>query len=200
MAIPNGSLRPPRLGITRIALATLGAWSVLTAASRPAEAQVAAEATPSWQLVVPAGKLIPMGAQRDVLASAGVTAVQLSYVVRPTLAVTGTLGWARSRDIAAPNHPKLDVFLFDIGTEVRAPRWIAYRALTLSPFAGVGGGVRAYNRRSQDMITQSVTAYGAAGAELGVRRVRLRVEARDYLSGLEARNDVAIMFGVRIAS
>ncbi len=199
MATPRSSR--PRLGTTGLALTAFAAVGLLTSTTRAAEAQVAAEPVPSWEFVVPGGKLIPTGGQRDVLASAGVTAVQLSYVPRPTLAVTGTVGWARSRDVAAPNHPKLDVFLFDVGTELRAPRWIVRGAVTLSPFAGVGGGARAYNRRSLDEITKGMTAYAAAGAELGFRRIRLRIEARDYLSGLEAlRNDVAMMFGIRIAA
>lgn len=186
---------------TRIALATAGFGSIFAARSRPSEAQVAAESRPRVELAVPAGRLVPTGAQGTAIARGGVTAVQVSYVPRPTLALTSTLGWARSRDVAEASRPKLDIFLFDVGAEVRAPRWIGNKALTLSPFAGVGAGVRAYNRRSLDTVAPSAAGYASAGTEVGIRRVRLRIEARDYVSGLEPfRNDVMMMVGLRIAS
>jgi hypothetical protein len=50
------------------------------------------------------------------------TAAQLSYVVRPDFAITATLGWATSRDIHSVGRPRLDVFTYDLGAEVRAPR------------------------------------------------------------------------------
>lgn len=187
--------------VTRVALASIGAVGLSMATEGPVGAQVAVEPKPGWEIVVPAGTIIPTGSQRDALARGGVTALQVSYVPRPALAVVATLGWARSRNVAEPNHPKLDVFLFDVGTELRAPRWITYRALTLNPFAGVGVGARAYNHRAVDVLTQHAATYGAAGAELGFRRIRLRFEARDYLSGFDSiRNDVVVMLGLRIAS
>ena len=46
-----------------------------------------------------------------------------------------------------------------------------------------------------------MAAYGGAGAELGYRRVRLRLEARDYVSGRDGvRNDIVMLLGLRIAS
>lgn len=175
--------------------------TLLAATSTAAKGQVAPEWKPGWELVVPAGRLIPTGAQRDAIERGGMNAVQLSYVARPTLALTSTLGWARSRDVAAPNHPKVDVLLLDVGAEARAPRWLAHGSWSLGPFAGLGAGVRSYNHRAQDSMTHGVAAFGGAGAELGYRRVRLRVEARDYVSGRDGlRNDVVTMFGLRIAS
>jgi hypothetical protein len=61
MATPHHSSRRRGLGIERIALATLGAVGVLMATSGIAEAQVAAEPNPSWEFIVPAGRLIPTG-------------------------------------------------------------------------------------------------------------------------------------------
>ncbi|MGZ8493415.1 MAG: hypothetical protein ACXWZS_14550, partial [Gemmatirosa sp.] len=132
---------------------------------------------------------------------------QLARVVRPALAVTATVGWARSRDVAAAGSPKVDVFTYDLGAEARAPRLIVGRGVTLAPFAGVGAGARSYNYRSLDVdATHNVAAYGAIGGELGVRRIRLRVEARDYVTGFTplrgggataARNDVVVMAGLR---
>jgi hypothetical protein len=173
-----------------------------------AETQGAPERKPRWEFLVPAGTVVPTGAQRDVIKRGNLTAAQLSYVVRPALAVTATLGWARSRDLAAVGEPKLDLFTYDVGAEARAPGWIGGGAITVSPFAGVGAGARSYNHRSLDVdATHNLAAYGSAGAELGIRRVRLRLEVRDYVTGFRpldgvgaARtgNDVVVMAGLRL--
>jgi hypothetical protein len=81
---------------------------------------------------------------------------------------------------------------------------------TLRVFAGLGAGGRTYNYRSLDVdATHNLAGYGGIGGELGVKRVRMRVEARDYVTGFrplngpgkgDTRNDVAVMAGVRITS
>jgi hypothetical protein len=161
----------------------------------------------AWEFLVPSGGLVPTGAQRSVLKDAHFTAAQLSYVIRPAFAVTATVGWARSRDLASAEDPKLDVFTYDLGAEARAPEWFAGRAVTFRPFVGVGAGARSYNHRKLDLdATHNVAGYGAVGGELGMGRVRLRLEVRDYrtdfepLSGVgsaETRNDVVAMVGLR---
>jgi hypothetical protein len=157
---------------------------------------------------VPTGTVVPTGAQRAAIKRGNLTAVQLSYVARPALAVTATVGWARSRDLATANDPKLDVFTYDVGAELRAPRWIDRKAVTFMPFAGIGAGARSYDYRRLDVdATHNLAGYGAVGGELGVRRLRLRLEARDYVTGFQpltgagataTRNDVVVMAGLRI--
>ncbi len=171
------------------------------------EAQTAPQQKPGWELLVSSGVVVPTGAQRARVAQGKLTAAQISYVVRPALAVTASLGWARTRDIASVNDPKLDAFTYDVGAEVRAPRLIGGNAISLSPFAGVGAGGRSYNYRSLAApATHNVAGYGSVGGELGVGRIRLRVEARDYMTGFKplagdgsARhgNDVVLMGGLR---
>jgi hypothetical protein len=171
-----------------------------------ARAQDAPESNDRWEFTVPGGQLLPTGDQRDVVQRGGLTAVQLSYLARPSLAVTTTVGWARSRDVATADHPKLDVFMYDIGAELRAPRWIDGR-VTFSPFVGIGGGARSYNYRSLTMdATHNLAAYASVGGEIGMGPVALRLEARNYLAGFkpldgqgasETRNDVALLFGFR---
>jgi hypothetical protein len=192
----------------RIALAAVGAVGILTATNRAAEAQAAAEQKSGWEFLVSSGTVVPTGAQRDAIKRGNLTAAQLSYVARPALALTATLGWARSRDIASTGDPKLDVFTYDLGAELRAARRTGGRAVTFSPFAGVGAGGRSYNYRSLRVdATHNVAAYGSAGGELGFRRVRVRIEARDYVTGFkplrgegaaETRNDVVLVAGLRI--
>ena len=196
------------------AVATLGCAlaSASRLAAQTAEAQTIPEQTRAWEFLVPTGTVLPTGVQRAAVKRGNLTAAQLSYVARPAFAVTATLGWARSRDIASPGDPKLDVFAYDLGAELRAPRWRPGDAVTFMPFVGVGAGGRSYDYRSLDVgATHNVAAYGAVGGELGVRRLRLRLEARDYVTGFKplggagtarartaaARNDVVVMAGLR---
>lgn len=131
----------------------------------------------------------------------------MSWLARPMLAVTGTIGWARSRDLTSVDTPRLDIFYSDLGMEVRPTVWFAGRKVTISPFAGIGAGVRSYNYRNLDVdATYNLTGYASVGGEIGIGRVGLRLEARDYVSGFKSpagagcactRNDVAIMLAVR---
>jgi hypothetical protein len=79
--------------------------------------------------------------------------------------------------------------------------------VTLSPFVGLGAGVRSYNYRSLDVdATHNVAGYGSVGGEIGVGRVGVRVEVRDYTSGFRPlvgggksaiRNDVVLSAALR---
>jgi hypothetical protein len=163
-----------------------------------------------WEFLMTSGAVVPTGAQRNAIKRGNLSAAQLTYVVQPALALTATVGWARTRDIAANNDPKLDVFTYDVGAELRSNRWNADRAVTVRPFAGVGAGARSYNYRSLDVdATHNVAAYGSMGGDVGFRRVGVRIEARDYVTGFkplvgsgtaDTRNDVVLMVGLRIAT
>ena len=206
--------RTARSPIVRIARSTLAAAALVAASASAASAQTVAPEAPQaharWELIVPGGQLVPTGDHRDAIQRGGLTAAQLSYVPRPSLAFTATFAWARSRDVASVDRPKLDVFMYDIGAELRAPRWIGSGAVTFSPFAGIGGGARSYNYRSLHVdATHNLAAYASAGGEIGVGRVHLRVEARDYIARFEAldgtgaghtRNDVALLVGLRFGT
>ncbi len=150
---------------------------------------------------------MPTGNQRTYLKNAQVTAAQVSWVVRPSVAITGTFGWARSRDLRATDTPKLDVFTSDLGLELRGARRFADRAVTFDPFVGLGAGARSYNYRTLDVdATNNLAAYGTVGGELGMGRVGVRLEVRDYATGFkplvgagksDRRNDVVMMVGLR---
>ncbi len=209
--------RPATVRAARFAAASIApvalAAAMLVAAVGTAGAQAAAQRTTlrsRFEFVVSDGALLPTGDQRDALKNARMNLAQLSYALRPYLAVTSSMGWARSRDIATANAPKLDVFTYDVGAELRAERWLSGRALTFTPFAGGGAGGRSYNYRKLDEdATHNLAAYGSAGGELGYRRIRFRVEARDYVTGFAPlsasgptvrRNDVSLMGGFRVAT
>jgi len=191
-------------GIARIAFGVVALG--LFVGARPAAAQDATAGNGDWEFRISSGTVIPTGDQRNAIERGDMSAAQIAYVVRPTLALTATLGWARSQDIVADHDRKLDVFSYDIGAEVRSPAWLSAGSLTFSPFAGAGAGARSYTYRRFDAdATHNVAGYVSAGGELAVGPVELRLEARNYVTGFNgldgagssgARNDVALIFGL----
>jgi hypothetical protein len=189
---------------SRAAVMALGIALVST---HSAAGQASASEGRALELRVTSGAFVPTGNQRNAVANAQVTAAQLAWVLRPSLAVTGTFTWARSRDVGLVNTPKLDVFTSDVGLEARPTMWFARHAVSVSPFAGVGAGMRSYNYRKLDVdATNNLAGYASAGGELGIGRVGLRLEVRDYATGFrplagagrsDMRNDVVMMAGIR---
>ncbi len=206
----TSQIRTARILRSTVIAAALAVASTSAASAQSVGAPEAPSAHARWEFIVPGGQLIPTGDQRGAIQRGGLSAAQLSYVPRPSLAFTATFAWARSRDVAVVDRPKLDVFMYDIGAEVRAPRWIGSGAVTFSPFAGVGGGARSYNYRSLHVdATHNLAAYASAGGEIGMGRVHLRVEARDYIAGFASldgqggdhtRNDMALLVGLRFGT
>ena len=197
--------------LIRAAIGACGALGLLlvplhTTCAQSAAAPSSAPPANRWDLRFTSGALVPTGNQRNALKDAQASAVQFSWLVLPSLAVTGTFGWARSRDLASVATPKLDVFTSDLGVEARSAKWFAGRAVTLIPFAGVGAGARSYNYRKLDVdATNNLAGYVAVGGEVAVGRVGLRLEARDYATGFKplvgagtsaTRNDIVIMAGL----
>ena len=188
--------------------------TLLAAATSTLSAQEESHSAPQtksrWEFLVLSGTLVPTGNQRDVLKRGDISAAQLTFVARPALALTSTVGWARSRDVSIGNTPKLDVFTYDVGAELRAPRWNAGEAVSIASFAGAGAGGRSYNYRKLDVdATHNIAGYATVGTEIGVRAVHVRLEARDYLTGFKplsgigsgrTGNDVVVMAGLRLGS
>jgi hypothetical protein len=194
---------------SRVSSTVVVALAVLLSSTRETAAQTPASQSRPWELRITTGALVPTGTQRSVLKDAQMTAAQLSWAISPSIAVTGTFAWARSRDVGLADRPKLDVFTSDVGAELRAAPWFADRAVTLSPFVGAGAGARSYNYRKLDVdATHNLAAYGAVGGELGMGRVGLRLEARNYATGFRSlagggrsdrRNDVVVMAALRFS-
>ena len=189
------------------AVKAVGTLGIFFASAPSLAAQAPAPQGKTWELRFSTGGLVATGKQRNSIKDANLMTAQLSWLVRPALAITGTFGWARSRDLGSVNSPKLDVFTSDLGIEARPAQWFATRAVTFSPFVGLGAGGRSYNYRSLDVdATHNLAGYATVGGEVGFRRVGLRLEVRDYVTGFkpligpgrpEARNDVVIMVGLR---
>lgn len=163
-----------------------------------------------WEFLLPSGTVVPTGVQRDVIKRANLSAAQLSFLVNPMFAVTSTVGWARSRDAAAAGNPKLDVFTYDVGVEARGPRLIDGPAVAFRSFIGAGAGGRSYNYRSLEVdATHNLGGYASIGGDLEIRRVGVRLEARDYVTGFKplagsgaahTGNDIVVLVGLRLIS
>jgi hypothetical protein len=193
--------------LTRAARSAAGTLALTVVATTSAGAQDTTPRTSPWELRVSSGAFRATGDQRNQLKDGDLTAAQLSWVVNPRLAVTGTFAWARSRDLLTTGTPKLDVFTSDIGAEVRSTEWFSGGPVSLSTFVGLGAGARSYNYRNLDVAaTNNLAGYGSIGGEIGMGRVALRLEARDYAAGFkplvgagksEVRNDVLLMAALR---
>lgn len=188
------------------------AVGALLAAPRPSAAQAAPDTTPPrhrWELLGSSGTLVPTGALADAITRAPISTAQVSYLVRERLAVTTVLGWARARDVVSGDAPRVSIFTYDVGAEARTPSWSAGGSRKVMFFAGAGAGGRSYDHRDQAVdATHALAAYAAVGADLGVGRAHLRLEARDYVTGfrplagggaVDARNDVVVLAGLRLA-
>lgn len=164
---------------------------------------------PYWQLIVNSGRMMPTGAQRSAIEGGGVTAAQLSYVVQEGLALTASFGWTRAREVADLGRPRLHLLTYDVGAEIRGGKWVNGGLVSFAPFVGAGAGGRSYDYRDRaGEATHRPAGYASAGGELGIaKRVTLRLEARDYLTGAGSpahegttgsRNDLTLMAGLRL--
>lgn len=199
--------RTLRQNFTRSTVMAASALGMLIAATHTSAAQTLSAPAKHWEFRVSSGAFVPAGDQRNFLKDAHITAAQVSWLVRPSIAVTGTVGWARSRDVASVDSAKLDVFTSDVGVEARPAGWFAGRKVSFSPFVGFGAGARSYNYRTLNVdATNNLAGYASVGGEIGIGRVGVRLEARDYATGFkplvnsgksDTRNDVVIMAAVR---
>lgn len=180
--------------------------SLLTTAG-PAHAQASVATKPGFELLVPSGTVVPTGAQEDDVKRANLTAVQLSYGLRPELVFTSTVGWARTTPLGLGPEAKLDLITYDAGVEYRLPRRSADPRVNFKPFTGAGIGAHTHSYRHADVATtHNLATYASVGGELGLARVRVRLEVRDYVtwvtpfgaSGTSSRNDVAVLAGLRL--
>ncbi|MBL0178547.1 MAG: hypothetical protein IPP98_05390 [Gemmatimonadetes bacterium] len=185
---------------------TLTAVLLLTvAAARPARAQ---EEVPRWQFRIASGSLLPTGAQRDAVKRAPMIAAQLSRGITPAIAVVSTIGWARSRDLATIDAARLDIFSADLGLEATASTRQISKTFSFTPIIGLGSGMRYYHHRHLAAdATTTLGGYVAAGGEVGIGRVGVRLEVRDYLTNFTpliaggrsaVRNDVMLLGALRL--
>ncbi len=195
----------PASPIRRVALAAI---ALLLVTALPAAAQTAERAEHPLSLRIPTGAFIPTGGQGHMVKGAEITAVQLAWALRPSLAVTGTFGWAHSRNLAAIDAPRVDIFVGDLGLERQLINRCIDCRVGFSGFAGLGAGARRYDQRGPGFGASTAFAgYVSTGGEVRIGRVGLRLEARDYLGGATALpgtragvgNDVVIMAGLRLA-
>jgi hypothetical protein len=196
---------------SRIRLAAVGAVALAAASgATSAGAQDVTSRLRAFELRGYVGAYIPTGTQRDLLKDALLVGAQAAYSVIPQLALTGSFGWAPSKDRITAGDQTLDLFQYDVGVEGRLPSSKASRTDTWSftPFAGLGVGGRTYSYRDLDVGSKTnVAGYGALGGELGLGGIGVRLEARDYVSRFKpltdigdtkTRNDVTLAAGLTL--
>ncbi len=198
-----------RAHVARTARAAFAVAVVALASPFTARAQSPATEASPWELRFTSGALVATGDLRNSLKDASTTGLQLSWLLRPSLAITGSFAWASSHDLSAAANPMLDVFTSDVGLEARPSTWFTGHAVTLSPFVGLGAGVQSFNYRHLAVTPSNTLAgYVSAGGEIGVGRVGLRIEVRDYAGSFTAlqgagssgvKNNVMIMAALRFS-
>jgi hypothetical protein len=185
---------PTALATRQMALAL-----TLTFVALPLAAQAPGN---SWHLRIPSGRMVATGDQRASIKDAPMIGVQLSRTIGSSLALTTTVGWARSRDLVRSESPRLNIWSGDIGLEHTVAPWQLGRGASFTPFVGLGGGARSYDSRAKsvDAIT-AATGYFAAGGELGIGRVGIRLEVRNHAIDMRGsaglRHDVLLMGALR---
>jgi len=192
----------------RALITIVHAIGVVAILSGPAHAQSSVPAKPGFELLLPTGTINPTGAPEEELTRATLAALQLSYGLRPDVVLTGTVGWGRARPVGRGTNARLDMFIYDVGAELRQPRRTGDGRFNVKPFTGIGVGARSYDYRDPDAATtHNLAAYVSAGGDIALAKVRLRLEMRDYItwtnpsgaSGNVRYNDVAFTVGLRLA-
>ena len=145
------------------------------------------------------------GDQREFLKDAVLAGAQASLNFGSNFAVTGSFGWAPSKDKITAGDQKIDAYQYDLGLEVRTPD-VFLGGVT--PFVGAGVGGRTYSYRDLNIDSKTnVDGYGAVGVDVGVHRVGVRIEARDYVSRFQplsgggdtkTRNDIGVFAGLGV--
>jgi hypothetical protein len=205
MSITTVSTRRARLAALAL-IALSGAFA--PAAARAQNDVTSAPKLLGLEIRPYAGAYIPTGDQRDLLEDAVLVGGQASYRILPQLAVTGTFGWAPSKDRVTAGDQTLDLFQYDLGAEARAQSWLASDSWDFTPFIGLGVGGRTYDYRDLDVDSKTnVAGYAALGGEIGFGRTGVRLEARDYVSQFKplsgdgdtkTRNDVTLAAGLTV--
>ena len=151
------------------------------------------------------GAYVPTGDQREFLKDAVLAGAQASLNFGSNFAVTGSFGWAPSKDKITAGDQKIDAYQYDVGLEVRTPE-VFLGGVT--PFVGAGVGGRTYSYRDLNVDSKTnVDGYGSVGVDVGVHRVGVRIEARDYVSRFQplsgggdtkTRNDIGVFAGLGV--
>jgi len=182
----------------RRGIAVLAVTALLAVSSVPANAQL----VPAFEIRPMAGAYIPMGDQKSLVSNATMYGAQASWLMSPSWAFTGSLGWTRNEDRAlSPATNRLDMYQYDAGLEARLNPSIG-ESWSFAPFLGLGAGARTYDYKKVDIDSHTYFAgYGAVGGELAYKSIGVRLEARDYLSryrlgfdtgAMDYRNDMTL--------
>jgi hypothetical protein len=206
-------------------LTALVATAALAIPARGASAQTAARAgrtAPAGLELRPyVGAFVPTGVQRAVLGNAVVTGARVGWRFRPSVAVTGSFGWAPTKNkqtvaidgrAFTGSREPLDLFAYDVAIEGRGTSFQGFAAWSTRPYLALGAGGRTYRYRHLDGADPQTNLVGYAAVGLDVNpdagRVGLQVEARNNVSAFrgllgefraaQGRNDVQLSAGLTV--
>lgn len=191
---------------TRLASLITAIAATLLLLAPAARAQSSNVPAPRWEFLIGSGRFLSTDGEGRRLADADQSTATLTRLVSPGFGLTASVSWGRSRELLTPDRTRTNVFTYDVGAEWRAaPRFVS-RSVFIRPLVGAGLGLRSYDGRGvSDDASHGAAAFVAVGAESGVRRVRLRLELRDYMANAalpqeprRIRNDMAVLFGLRL--
>ena len=101
MSLPSAVSTRTRAALLELSMPCLFVAPLHTSGAQSATPTSIAQPVSRWEMRFTSGALVSTGTQRSFVKDAQMSAAQLSWLVRPSLAVTGTFGWARSRDRSA---------------------------------------------------------------------------------------------------
>lgn len=155
------------------------------------------------------GAYFPMGTHADLLKTGSLVGFQLALRANRYVAVVGTAAWLPNGDRTASVDQAVDLYQYDVGAEAGMSRSLGTGAV-VRPFLGLGLGGRTFGYRDREPDPQhNIATYGAAGGQVQMGRLGLRVEARGYITGFKGltgelterktRKDVTIATGLAVA-
>ena len=179
-------------------------FTCLAALALTAAAGAQAPERPTLELRPVVGAYVPTGDQRDAFKDAFLIGAQGAVEVTRRFHLVASVAWIDGKSRFPTTDRGVSTFQYDAGVELNAYRDLT-TGWTFRPFVGAGLGGRTYDYNAAYATRSFFDGYGAAGLELQMGSVGVRVEGRDYVSRYRAptpgassatRNDLTLAFGV----
>ena len=157
----------------------------------PAVSHAQSEHTGTLAMHVLLGGFLPTGASRGSVSNGYAIGAQIGIAFTPRIATVAT-AFVTQTKFRAIDVVEVTLVQYDVGVEFApgAPHESTHRVI---PFVGLGAGGRTYNFRDAGTATRTYPAvYVAAGSEIRLQRIALRMEARGYASRQEREAGAAV--------
>ena len=193
-----------RRSLSRDPMITLLLLSLSALALSPAVSHAQDDRTGALAMHVLLGGFVPTGALRGTVSNGYAIGAQIGMAITPRIATVATAFVIQTKYRAA-NVVEVTLVQYDAGLEFTpgAPHASTHRVV---PFVGLGAGGRTFDFRDAGMASRTYpAAYVAAGSEVRLHRLTLRMEARGYAFRQEldagvsvTRTDVTGLVGLAV--